>query len=264
MGAKGALKPDLVVLGIGQAKPPNEIVRQLETGGVPVMVTDFFINPFDNTLPSVRMLGKAIGRPERAKSFADFYRSHMTRISGRLAQAKPSRPKILFETHAGMAECCFAPGRGSINRFVEVAGGHNIGADVLPGPAGQLSAEYILAQDPSIYIATGGSHLEKRGGLVIGPGYTAMMVKERLEKLIARPTVSGIAAIRDGQVHGIFHNLITTPLNILATENLAKWAHPRLFNDLDPSQTMKELNEHFLAVPLEGIYWIDLSPAKRP
>ncbi|ACI93956.1 periplasmic binding protein [Afipia carboxidovorans OM5] len=64
--------------------------------------------------------------------------------------------------------------------------------------------------------------------------------------------------MRNGRIHGMFHNLMSTPLNIVATEALAKWIHPSLFGDLDPAQTIDEINRRFLSVPLKGIYLVDL------
>ena len=61
-------------------------------------------------------------------------------------------------------------GQGQRRRLHRFVGGHNIGADVLPGSFGKLNLEYVVAQNPPIYIATGGPHLEKVGGLVVGPG----------------------------------------------------------------------------------------------
>jgi iron complex transport system substrate-binding protein len=37
---------------------------------------------------------------------------------------------------------------------------------------------------------------------------------------------------------------------------MAKWIHPELFADIDPSATLAEINRHFLAVPLEGTMWV--------
>ncbi len=96
------------------------------------------------------------------------------------------------------------------------------------------------------------------GGLVIGPGYDRATSRSRLATLAARPGFSSIKAVREGRVHGLFHNLIATPLNIVVVEALAKWINPSLFESLDPAATMKEINTKFLAVPLEGIYLVDL------
>lgn len=255
-----ALRPDLVVLGAGivPTAGSSRIVEQLAAAGISVIFTDFFVDPFENTIPSLRILGKTIGRAGEAEAFIAFYEAGMDRIAGRLAQHQPKKPKILVEAHAGMAGCCFAPGRGNIGHYIDFAGGHSIAADVLPGATGQLSLEYVIAQDPEIYVATGGAHLAAAGGLTIGPGFDDAAIRQRLDDVTRRPGIASLKAVREGRVHGLFHNLLSTPLNLLATQALARWINPELFADLDPDRTREEINARFLAVPLQGTYWMSL------
>ena len=61
-------------------------------------------------------------------------------------------------------------------------------------------------------------------------------------------------------MHGLSHQLINSPIDIVATEVLAKWIQPELFADLDPRATLDTINKDFLAVPYRGDYWTDLVP----
>jgi len=257
-----ALHPDVAVLGVSFAPGArsNDVARQLEAAGIPVVFTDFVLNPLQRTVPSVRIIGQVVGREKEAAAFAAFYERHMKRITDRLARSgNLKKPTILVEAHAGMAECCFAPGRQGIGRLIETAGADSISAAVVPGPSGHLDREYVVSRNPDIYVGTGGAHLDALGGLVIGPGYTKAKILERLRSVSRRTGLAEIKAVQTGNVHGLFHNLLTTPLNILAVENLAKWAHPSLFADLDPGKTESEINRRFLVVPMQGIYWISLN-----
>jgi iron complex transport system substrate-binding protein len=254
------LKPDVAVLGVSFAPGgrANDVARQLEAAGIPVVFTDFFVAPFEHTVESVRILGHVVGREAQAEAFAAFYTEHMKRIADRVAHAGASRPRVLVETHAVVTDCCHAPGAGNLGRFISFAGGDSISAAIAPGPTAQLSLEYVIAANPDVYIGTGGAHLEASGGLVIGPGFDAKVIRERLAAVVARPGFGSLNAVRQGHVHGLFHNIISTPLNLLAAEALARWIHPDVMQDIDPAATMAELNDHFLAVPLQGVYWIDL------
>ncbi|MDE1567523.1 ABC transporter substrate-binding protein [Aquabacter sp. P-9] len=257
-----ALSPDLVVLsGRLGAGRPAEMVRQFEAAGIPVVFVDFFAHPFENTLPSLKILGQALGREEAAQAYADFYAARMKRIGDRLAQPGLVRPKVLMEAHAGgSGECCNSPGRGSIGDFIAFAGGTNIATDIITGTHGRLSLEYVLRQDPSVYVATGGPHLKGTGGLVLGPGFTLQEAQSSLASILTRPGIAELQAVMAGNVHGLFHNLVNLPLNVLVAEALAKWIHPDLFPDLDPNATLAEINARFLAVPFTGTYWVDLKP----
>jgi iron complex transport system substrate-binding protein len=70
--------------------------------------------------------------------------------------------------------------------------------------------------------------------------------------------VTLLSAVKSDKVYGLSHHLLNSPIDILAVEALAKWIHPELFSSLDPSATLRELNERFLAVPVEGPLWTEL------
>jgi iron complex transport system substrate-binding protein len=254
-----AVKPDVALFTLGLGPSPEE-VTQLEAAGVPVVFIDFFSQPFENLEPSLRILGKLTGREAQAEAFIAFRGARMNAISSVLRKtAGLKRPKVFLEAHAGMSDdCCTSPGKGNIGDYIEFVGGHNIGADVLPGSFGRLNLEYVVSQNPAIYIATGGPHLEKAGGMVVGPGYTPERARAALTKVAGRTGISSLSAVASGRVYGLSHQLLNSPLDILAVESLARWIHPELFGRLEPQKTLTELNDKFLAVPLEGAYWINL------
>lgn len=252
-----AATPDLAVFSLNAQPEPGQIA-QLEAAGIPVVVIDFFVQPLANLETSLRILARAIGREDAAEAFISFRRQRIDAIAARLASTD-RRPSVFIEPHAARTdECCASPGKGNIGNYIELAGGRNIGKQAIPGAVGVLSLEYVIAADPDVYIATGGPHMEGTSGLLIGPGYDAATVQSTLARVAGRDGISGLRAVREKQVHGIAHQLLNSPLDILTVEALAKWIEPELFADLDLDATRAALNERFLAVPLEGIYWADL------
>lgn len=252
-----AATPDLAVFSLN-AQPEAGQIAQLEAAGIPVVVIDFFVQPLANLETSLRILARAIGRENAAEAFVSFRKDKIAAIAARLASTD-RRPRVFIEPHAARTdECCASPGKGNIGNYIELAGGRNIGKEAIPGAVGVLSLEYVIAADPDVYIATGGPHMEGTRGLLIGPGYDAATVQSTLARVAGRDGISGLRAVREKQVHGIAHQLLNSPLDILTIEALAKWINPTLFADLDLEATRAALNERFLAVPLEGIYWADL------
>jgi iron complex transport system substrate-binding protein len=239
-------------------------VRRFEAAGIPVVFIDFVANPIDNTLPSMRLLGRLLGREEAAEAFSAFYRERWDRIRTRLEQSKPERPTVLMHAHAGLQECCNAPGRATIGAFIDAAGGYNIAVEVLKQPFGQLSLEYVIGKNPDVYVGTGGIHLQGSGGLVMGPGIAAQTSREILRALAQKPGIAGLNAVRNGRVHGLWHLFNNMPLNVLAVEALARWFHPALFGDIDPDTSLREINGRFLPVPLHGTYWVSLDGGAPP
>ena len=118
--------------------------------------------------------------------------------------------------------------------------------------------EYVISRNPDLYIATGGPHLARTGGLAMGTGYTAAQARAALTGISRRSGIAQLGAVRGGRVYGISHQLLNSPLDILAVEALAKWIRPDLFADLDPAATLAVINRRFLAVPLEGTHWVSL------
>jgi iron complex transport system substrate-binding protein len=254
-----AARPDLAVFSLG-SQPSEEERARIEAAGIPVVVIDFFTHPLTNTEPSLRLLGAATGASEKAEAFLAYRRAHLDAVTTKLANLPPAeRPRVFLEPHAAMtADCCNSPGRGNVGEIIDLVGGANIGAAVIPRAFGKLNLEYVIAQDPQVYIATGGSHMEGTGGLLIGPEYTVERARETLARVIARPGFAGLAAVRDKRVYGLSHQMLNSALDLFAVEILAKWIHPERFGALDVDATVAEVNARFLAVPIAGPNWVAL------
>ena len=257
-----ALHPDLVVLSAAGGHSPgkdSEVVAQFRRAGVPVLFIDFRAHPLENTPKSLRVLGQALGRAAQAEEFLAWRQAHMDRFARTLAQAKPEAPAVLMELRAGGGrECCGSPGNGNLGEFIAFAGGTNIGAAVIPGPLGPLNLEYVIAQDPDVYIATGGTSAAGDTAPHVGPGVVPAAAQAGLRGTVARPGISGLTAVREGRAHALWHSFYDSPFNLLAAEALARWLHPTLFADLDPAATLEEMNRRFLAVPMDGTFWTSL------
>lgn len=264
-----SLRPDLVILtaafaGIAPGSDPQSsmLIKQFEAAGLPVLVVDFFMRPIENTEPSIMLLGRALGRDDQARALAKFYRERMDRVAQRTAQPGRERPAVLVHAHAGSTDCCNSPGVGTFNDMITLAGGHNIGADILKGATGQLGFEYINSRDPAVYVATGtGAARRATNGLVIGMGADAAQARTSLKSMIDAQRLSALSAVREGNAHGIWHGFNDSPLNVVFIEALARWLDPETFADVSPQDTLDAINAQFAAVPYAGTFMVDLVPA---
>ena len=257
-----ALGPDLVVLSrslAGTRRGPGDLVERLEAAGIPVAVVDFFLDPLRDTIPSLRALGRLVGRSEQAERLIAFYEERMRRVTQRVAGA--TRPSVFVHAHAGGYDCCMTAGQGTFNAFVNASGGRNIAAAMVPGATGQIGLEQLIAADPDVYIATGGTHLAKLGGLVLGLGVGEKDAAASFAKLLGTPSLATLSAIEKRRAFGFWHLFNDTPLHVVAIELLAKWFHPERFADVDPAATLAE-GARFSAIPLDGTLWIAAAPGK--
>lgn len=252
-----ALAPDLMILSrslAGTRRGPGDLVERFEAAGIPVAVVDFFLDPLRDTVPSLRLLGTVIGQEDRTERLIAFYHGRLRRIAERV-KAAPI-PDVFIHAHAGGTECCMSPGRGTLDDFITAAGGRNIATALLPGATGQISLEQLLVSDPQFYVATGGTHLAKQGGLVLGLGVDETTARESFRRLLASPGIATLKAVTEKRAFGLWHLFNDTPLHVVAIERLAKWLHPARFADIDPAATMAEAAA-FSAIPLDGTLWIE-------
>ncbi|WP_246032965.1 ABC transporter substrate-binding protein [Falsirhodobacter xinxiangensis] len=251
-----ALQPDLVVLSqMDVGDPGMETARsQIEAAGIPVAYVDFFAKPLENSIPSLRLLGKLTGAEARAEEFAAFYDAHLTTIRERLEGA--DRPSVFFHVHAAPVGCCSTVGTGVFHDFITTAGGRNIGQDAVKGVLGNVSLEYLIGADPDFYVATGGAHMAARGGLVLGSGVDATQAQDSFDTLIAAPGLSSLRAVEEGHAAGVWHLFNDSPVHVALIEYLAKTFHPDLFADLDPAKTLAEIETRFSPVQVPGTWWV--------
>jgi iron complex transport system substrate-binding protein len=255
-----SLKADLAILANWQAQTDlgKQAIGYLEQSGVPVVVVDFNSDALKNTAANMRLLGKVLNREEQANEFAEFYDARVKRIRDRVAEHPEPGPTVIMDAFPNPEKCCYAYGTGGLGEFIAITGSRNIAKD-LPPQGGIVSAEFIVAADADVYIATaspGGTY----SSFSVGPGVDPNEARETLARAVASPFLANLKAVKEGRVHGLWNFFNAVPLNILAAEAFAHWLRPDIFADIDPEATLKEINERFAAVPFDGAYWISLKP----
>jgi len=260
-----ALAPDVMIMNV-EAKTATDdakLTEKLAKIGIPVVFVDFRDKPFENTEPSMRVIGKLFGKEARAEEFIAFRKEQIDRVTERLAKANPARPLVMMERAAGYTDdCCMSFGNENFGKMVEIAGGTNLASEFIPGTFGVVNPEQVIAANPDHVIVTGSNwELYVPGGKWVGVGSGADKGKARgkLAELMKRPAYTGVKAVQNDQVHAIWHQFYNSPYQFVAIQQMAKWLHPELFQDLDPDQTMETLYERFLPVAYKPGYWVSLT-----
>jgi iron complex transport system substrate-binding protein len=260
-----ALAPDVMIMNV-EAKTATDdakLTEKLAKVGIPVVFVDFRDKPFENTEPSMRLIGKLFDKEARAEEFIAFRKEQIQRVTERLAKANPAKPLVMMERAAGYTDdCCMSFGNENFGKMVEIAGGINLAGKIIPGTFGVVNPEQIIAANPDHVIATGSNwELYVPGGawVGVGSGADAAKARDKLEALMKRPAYTGVKAVQSKQVHAIWHQFYNSPYQFIAIQQMAKWLHPELFSDLDPDQTMRTLYERFLPVAYKPGYWVSLA-----
>lgn len=263
-----ALDPDVMIMNIEskQATEDAQYIEKLAQVGIPVVYVDFRENPFTNTEPSMRLIGKLFGEEEKAEAFIDYRARQIARVTDVIAEAKPERPTVFIDRAGGYSEdCCMSFGADNFGKFVEMAGGENIAKGIIPGTFGTLNPEQIIAANPDHVIVTGGNwdaYVPGGDWVGVGPGADTEEALRKLQALTGRPAFTGVKAVENGQYHAIWHQFYNSPYQFVAIQQMAKWLHPELFAELDAEETFRELHEKFLPVDYAPGHWVSLSDAR--
>lgn len=260
-----ALKPDVLFLNLEAKIASDEarLVEKLASVGIPVVYVDFREKPFQNTEPSMRLIGKLFGKENTAEEFIAFRAAEIARVTDKLAQTKDLRkPVVMIERAGGYSDdCCMSFGRENFGLMVEIAGGRNLAADLIPATFGTVNAEAVVAANPEAVIITGGNwnaFVPNGAWVGLGPGTDLAEARRKLAGLAQRPAFAETRAVKNGRVHAIWHQFYNSPYQFVAIQEIAKWLHPELFGDLDAEKTLKTLHERFLPLSYEPGYWVSL------
>ncbi|MEH2488437.1 ABC-type Fe3+-hydroxamate transport system substrate-binding protein [Bradyrhizobium sp. AZCC 2230] len=83
------------------------------------------------------------------------------------AAKQPKRPNVFVERIGGYSQnCCLSFGAENFGKYVELAGGHNTGSDIIPSTFGQISPEQVIDSERRILLLP----LEERADVVEAAG----------------------------------------------------------------------------------------------
>ncbi len=259
-----SLNPDLILMNI-EAKAATEDAAyddKLAELDIPIVYVDFREDPIENTIPSMRLIGQLMNDEAAAEEFITFAEAQLARVTDVIEQADPERPRVFVDRAGGYSdECCMSFGPANFGEYVTLAGGTNIADGIIPASFGNLNPEQIIAANPQHVVVTGGSwdaYVPGGDWVGVGPGADQAQAREKLQALTTRTAMTGIDAVETGNVHAIWHQFYNSPYYFVAVQQLAKWFHPELFEDLDPEATLEELHDRFLPIDYQPGYWITL------
>jgi iron complex transport system substrate-binding protein len=261
-----ALKPDVIIMNIDAKTATEEAgyIEKLGKVGIPLVYVDFREKPMENTETSMRVIGELFDKQARAEEFIAFRAEQIARVTSVLAKANPAKPLVFMERAGGYSDdCCMSFGNENFGKMVELAGGTNMAKDIIPGTFGTVNPEQIIASDPDQIIVTGANwELYVPGGnwVGVGPGANPKEAVRKLANLMQRPAFTGVKAVREANVHAIWHQFYNNPYQFVAVQQIAKWLHPELFKDLDPDATFSQLHTRFLPVSYKPGYFASLKP----
>ncbi|WP_276850042.1 ABC transporter substrate-binding protein [Corynebacterium pyruviciproducens] len=267
-----SLKPDIILLSLDeyQASEKTGLIESMDKAGLTYAVTDFRAKPLENTTRSMEIFGTVFGKEKEAAAFNKDWQETVDLVKGRSAKLKDEdKPTAFVWRAAGLSDCCQTWNDSNISQLVNVAGGKNIGDAVIEGESGAMTPEKVISDNPDEIFATGGEWSAKRNKEGNPVGYAALGY--RISDEDAQVSVNNLpkgqkgfdtlSAVKDGQLHGLWHQFYNSPFNYLALLQIAAWLHPEDYSDIDvPAEWMKA-QEKYSPVSGEGVFFSTSTPA---
>lgn len=228
------LEPDVVIADEGLSEENRETI---EDAGIPVII-EMFMEPRMKTC--ISNLGSILDAEDKASEFIEFYVYYEDLVNERLSTlAQSEKPSFYFEWY--MPWYSTYPG-DSYDEMLTTAGGIDIVTEVpVSGPG--LSAEFVAEENPDCIVRM----------LTILDGEDLAAFQALRDDLLTRPALSETTAVEEGNIFIIKNTLLVMrrPIGLLY---LAKWFHPSLFEDIDPTAIHQEMIQDFFGVELEGVF----------
>lgn len=253
-----ALQPDALVLPLGLQKKSPDIIKKLEAAGIPTVFIDYHTESVENHTKSIQLMGKILGKEQRARELATYHQEQVNKIYSRLKTITKPKPKVYVEC-ASDSPATYGNSYGNYmwGALVEQCGGDNITKDKIETYA-PINPEFLLKANPDIIIMTGSYWPKKTESLRLGFMANQAESQKLLQAFTKRPGWSELKAVKNQQIFSIHHGISREVYDSVVIQYLAKKFYPEEFKDVDPVQSLQEFYKKFMPVELSGIWMMDL------
>ncbi|WP_234824317.1 ABC transporter substrate-binding protein [Bremerella cremea] len=261
-----ALKPDLIIMNTYMQQRKSNGLQRLEDAGVPILYLKFD-DPFQDPQKSIRLLGKVLGKEERAKEAADWVDAQLAEVLQRQESIQGAVPTVYIEagTH-GSGQYGNTFGSNEEGRVANWAGVmaqlrcKNIAAGVVSGLYGMgvIRPEYLFTQDPDAVVITGASWSAFPDSLRLGYFAEQQTASRTLRSFTERTGWKNLKAIQNEKLYGIHARFGSHITSFAAAQQISKWLYPNEFGDLRPGDNLRIFHEKFLPVQFSGTWMVGL------
>lgn len=238
------MDPDLfIVLSTSRA----QVDENIGSLGIPVVQLDFGTNK------DILILGAVLGKEKEAEEYVSWIEEITNNIEDKIKNLTIEETPSVFLYYGGSYGMAPPPPYGSYgkdnflgNKMIEMAGGRSI-TSLTPGEWINVDPEWIIEQNPDVIIR---EYYNMSGTDNTELGYNTISnskAKDMVERITLMPAFETSNAVQEKDVHMIYGNIISNSW-FLGLPYVAKWLHPEIFCDLDPTEIYQEFITQFLRV----------------
>ena len=199
-----------------------------------------------------------LGQEARAAEIGKFYEDQMAVISGRLKDLKDEdRPRVYMEFSMGPSQYGNTWSEQMWGALIKQCGGTNIAAG-MEGASVEISAEQVISANPQVIIFACSPRTDVSDNVVLGYGADKALATKNIEAYKARAGWSGLDAVKNNRMGGVYHDLSRHIFDFAGAQALAKMIQPEIFRDIDPEANLAEFFKKYMPVELDGVWTIQL------
>jgi iron complex transport system substrate-binding protein len=199
----------------------------------------------------VNILGKLMGKEDRAADIIKFFDAEVNRIYSKLPSG--NGPTIYTELMSGPESY----GNTSTYGYPEIdrIKGVNIAKfSPLGDAAGQISAEFLIAQNPDMIYLAASTFYGDKGGKMFGYGAspTDKDLADMAQEYMDRAGWNTLDAVKNKDVYFIYNMFRSNVECFTLLQQAAAWMYPEIFGDVDPEKSLSLFYEKFMPFELKG------------
>ncbi|MFX0547764.1 ABC transporter substrate-binding protein [Hathewaya histolytica] len=252
-------KPDLVILAPYQAKKLGDGIKTIKNLGIPVAVVDYNSFTLDKHIKSTEILGKLLGKEERAKELIENYKKQIKDVEDRVKEIPESKFKSVYFELASQGPETYGNSYGSSlwGNILKTARCNNIAKEKIK-EYGPLNPEYVISTNPEVIIFSGQTNSKDEGKKRFEMGFDVKKERslETMNMYLKRPGWDNLNAVKNKEVYGVDHSGLRTLYDYVYLQYIAKAIHPEKFKDVDPLANLNEFYKKYLPVKPEGTFMI--------
>jgi iron complex transport system substrate-binding protein len=191
---------------------------------------------------NVRLLSGMLDAEKKAEELIEFVEGYANLVIERTQDLDmKEKPRVYHECAFGKYRTTAAG--TSADECITLAGGVNIAHnEVQKKPI--VSGEWVTINNPDIVISQIST---------MSPA-TAETLLEKNDEIMSRTELKDTNAVRDGKIYVSHLFLRRGPRLVGYLLYLAKWFHPKLFEDIDPAAVENEMLRKFYGIDLKGTW----------
>lgn len=253
-----SLNTDLLIFPMFQYDLVKDELPKFEQAGIPVVFTDFYQEPLENSTKSIILLGQLLNKEKRAKEIVDFFDEQTNIVYSRVDKINKTKPKVYVEC-GWKGPSTYGPTRSNVGwgLIVGKAGGDNIAKD-FTSQSPTITPEFLLDANPDIIIITGSNWPETPDSMRLGYYADKTASKSLLQAFLKRPGWDSLKAVQNQEVYSIFHTYDSRIYSFAGLQAMAKWFYPEEFKDLDTEAGVIEFHKRFMPVDYSGVWMLEL------